>query len=121
MPDYRYDLSSQLWNAVLNDVPDELIVHAKIIMNQTVAHTCHGPPLDGRVLPAKFLRNLLRRLSDDLETPDKCSPERLVRHELLKLQTGALGDHVVCLHQYVAKVITRLEGHPALLPRFAGQ
>ena len=94
---------------------------AEIVVNEAVAHTSHGPPLDGRILCTKLVRNFLRRLSNDLQTPDKRSPKRLVGQELLDAQTSTLANQVVCLDQDVAKIITRLEGHPPLPPKFAAQ
>src|SRR5689334_20110162 len=56
---YRYDFSAKLRNAVLKDVPDRLVVHAEVVVYQTVAHTSHGPPFHRRVLRAKFRGTLL--------------------------------------------------------------
>ena len=119
--EHRDNLTPQLRDAILDDVPDKFVVHTEIIVNQAIAHSRHGPPLNGRVLPAKLLGHFLGRFSDNLEAPNKCTPKRLVRHEFVARQAGRLGDQVICLHQDMAKVITRLERNPALPPEFAAR
>ena len=84
-------LCAKLRNAVLNNVPDELVVHAEVVVNQTVAHTGHGAPLHRWMLCAKLRGNFLRRLSDNLKTSYNRTTQRFVHDEVLELQSRSLG------------------------------
>ena len=59
------------------------------------------------------------RFSDDFKAANKRTSKRLVRGEFVPRETCGMRDEVVCLYQNVAKIITRLEGHPGLRPEFA--
>ena len=48
-------------------VPHEFMIDAEVVVNEPIAHPCHGSPLDVGVLRAKVRRNLLRRFADNLE------------------------------------------------------
>jgi hypothetical protein len=59
-------------------VPNDQIIHATIIVDETIPHACHLRPLEIGERQARLLRNSLGRLSDDFEAADKGAVERLI-------------------------------------------
>ena len=73
------------------------------------------------MLCAKLRGNFLRRLSDNLKTSYNRTTQRFVHDEVLELQSRSLGNEVVYFDQNMAKVLTRLGGHLAILPGYTAQ
>ena len=78
----------------------------------------HGLPFHPRMLGSEIVRQLLRRLADHLEAPSESPSQCLIGLERLRAQPAAGPDQVVGLGHDVAKVLTRLEGHPPLQPGY---
>ncbi len=48
------DLAAKFGNPMADDVPDEIVVDAKVVVNETVAHAGHRAPVDVRVFGPEF-------------------------------------------------------------------
>src|SRR5690606_654252 len=107
----RCDLSTQVGDFARYGVPDQFVVDTEIRVDQPIAHSRHGTPIDSGMRCAECLRQLFRRLADDLEAPYERTLERLVGEELLRREIAAAFDQIISLHQDVPEVLTRLEGH----------
>jgi hypothetical protein len=57
-PDYFFDLFIKNRQFVLDDVPDNAVVNAKILMNDDVPEGCHGLPFNIMMFVFEFLRQL---------------------------------------------------------------
>ena len=60
-------------NLGLHNVPHQLVIDTKIIVDQPVSGASHLPPLNLRISCTEIIRNLLDRLTDYFEAPDKGS------------------------------------------------
>ena len=75
--------------------------------------------LSGEQLPrtgSETVRQLLRCLTDHFQAPCESPAQRFVGLERFCSQTAAVTYQLVGLGHDVAKVLTRLEGHPPLQP-----
>jgi len=93
---------------VADDVPDDVVVDPDVVVNQSISHAGHRPPVHVRVPGPELRRYLLRCLTDDLEAADEGSTEGLVVAKGVERQIAAVGQQILCLRQYVADVLTRL-------------
>ena len=57
-------------NVRLQYAPDNIEVDAEVVVDQAVSHSGLGAPLHRRICVAHLGRQSLRRLADDLKTPD---------------------------------------------------
>lgn len=101
-------LLSKSRNILLHDVPDELIIHAEIVMNQPIAHARHGTPLDVGMSRTKITRDLLCGLANDLKASNDRAPERRVVLKLFAGQARTRGLEVLGLGQHMPKILKRL-------------
>ncbi len=93
------------------NIPDDCIVDAEVIVNQSVAHSRDLPPFDFRLLGPKVFGNLLRRLADDLKASDESSLQGGVLAERMEVLPGELRQNVVDLLKNMSDVLTRRPGH----------
>jgi len=113
-PEDPLNLGAQLWNLLLQHIPDEIQVDAEGVVNEPIAHASHRAPFDIAVLWAHILWNALRCLADDLEAANGRTLQRLVILELLAGHARTGPDQVVSFGEDVPEELTRLERHPAL-------
>ena len=125
----RYPVASTAWLALLGgvhqrlelalewtefrggDIPHDGVVHSKIVVNEAIAHASHLPPFDVWLLRAQFLRDLFRRLANDLQAADESSLQGGVLAESAEVPALELGQDVVNLIKHVPDVLTRRFGH----------
>jgi uncharacterized OB-fold protein len=104
-----------------NHVPHQFVVHAEVVVNQSISHARHTPPVNLGMATAEVRGNLLGGLANDLEAAYEGAAQRRVVDERRELDVRTSRDEVIRLYEDVPKEITRLEGHPALPPGSGGQ
>jgi hypothetical protein len=78
-----------------NNIPNNLVIDAKIIVYKPVAHTGNFLPLDLRLLRTDFVRNFLGGLTDDFQASNNRSLQGLVVQKRFPVQTcGCLRDKI---------------------------
>lgn len=77
------DLALQRGDLGVNHIPNQIVVHPEIAVNQSVPHAGHGAPFRPGMRASEALGQLFRGFSDDLEAADERTLERLVREETL--------------------------------------
>jgi hypothetical protein len=92
------NLPLERWYFSGDSIPHNVIIHAKVVMYQSVSHSSDGSPVDVTVLLPEFGRYVLRGFTDDFQTAYKRPLQCLVSHEPLFAQPL----YVVCkVHRFV--------------------
>jgi hypothetical protein len=65
------DLTPENGHFVGHDIPNDVVINPKVVMNQFVSHARYGPPFHLRVALSDLGRDFLRRLADDLDASHK--------------------------------------------------
>jgi hypothetical protein len=112
---------AELGDSILDDIPNEFVINAKIVVHQAIPHACDLPPLDHRMVRPKVSGDLLRSLAYDFQTSYKRPLKHGIGEELVGSDGARFPDQELRLIENVAKVVTRLEGHPSLPPEFEVQ
>src|SRR3546814_4227617 len=60
----------QVGQSLLDDIPHDLPVHSKIVVDQTVAHSGYLRPFDLWMVRAKLRRQPFCRIAENLEVPN---------------------------------------------------
>jgi len=66
-----FDLYSKLRNFRGYDIPDNIIINAKVIMDQLVSGTGHSPPVNSIMFFPEIIRKFFDSFSNYLNTADK--------------------------------------------------
>ncbi len=85
---------------MLDDVPNDIGVHGKVIVNQNVSHAHYLRPGYALLTVAKLLRQRARRLANNLKV--SCEP---VLHEFIRLERPSPARRVAFDIRYPIKDI----------------
>jgi hypothetical protein len=77
------DLVLKNWHFVDHNVPYKVIIHAKIGVDEAIAHPGYRTPRNFGTALAHWVGNLFRGLTNDFDTTHKSSLERGVSKERL--------------------------------------
>jgi hypothetical protein len=95
------NLPLERWYFVGDSIPHNVIIHAEVVMYQSVSHSGDGSPVDVTVLIPEFGRYVLRGFTDNFQTAYKGSLQCFVLQELIFAQPLC----VVCkVHRFVQDV-----------------
>jgi hypothetical protein len=98
------NLLLERWYFAGDSVPHNVIIHAEVVMYQSVSHSGDGSPVDVTILVPEFGRYVLRGFTDNFETAYKCSLQCLVLHKSLFAQPLCVVCKVRRFVQDVAQV-----------------
>ena len=89
------DGSFEVWEFMLNDVPDNFGVDAKVLMDQDVSESRDLCPLNIRCAGTNIFGDLFRRFTDNLEIPyDRVECFIVLKERCLR--------KIVCVYPYLA-------------------
>ncbi len=103
------DLRSERRNLGGKHIADQIKIDAEIIVDQSIPHPGHRPPLDIGIPRTELGRNALGGFADDREASNNGALESWVKLELPDRDTGAHREQVVAFGDNVTKKFTRLE------------
>jgi hypothetical protein len=109
-----------VWKLLPDDIPDDLVVDAEIVMDQPVPHASHAPPVDPGLAGAELDGEILDCLTDHLEAAYEGRLKGFLFQKLLPAEPFGTIEDEDRLGQYVQQKDTSrsisLSG-PAFPPR----
>lgn len=88
-------------------IPDDEVIHASVIVDETVTHPSHFAPFESGQICAGVLRHFLRSLSDDFETANGGAFEHFVGEKAVAVNLCDVSPQEFCFAQDVAKQFNR--------------
>lgn len=80
------DLPAKFGNSIPDDVPDQVVVHAEVVVNEAVTHPRHGTPFELGMGVCEAGGDLFRSLADDLHAMHTCPLNSRVGSEPVERQ-----------------------------------
>ena len=80
---------------ILNDIPDDVVVNAEVVMDDDVTEPDELSPFDLRMSRTLVRRELSGRLADDGELANECVKRHPVALELLSRQVFSVLKHEI--------------------------
>jgi hypothetical protein len=70
--DHLGDLMFELWQVLLDDLPNDFLIYPKIVVNEAVACSGHIAPGNRRILIAEFIGQAFRCFTKYFQISDNC-------------------------------------------------
>jgi hypothetical protein len=112
-------LIEKLRHLVLNDVPDDLLIDGKVVMDHHIAESGNLAPFYRRMQLSVLLGDLLDRLSDDREIAQDRVKRLLIRNELFECLPCCVAHYFLAGAADVIQKRSKVpghSGHPFRLP-----
>lgn len=103
---YHINPLFQFWDFILQRIPNDVVVHAKIVMDELVTHSGVAFPVHKRVLDTEFIGKVFDGLANHLEAACKSPDKHFIMDECLEAEVLRLrGEEVylLCLKNSISE------------------